>query len=287
MTCSRSAPTGRRTFSRHTDDAWHEPVKGGSATLYRGLIGAALCCVLTAPRALAQSFTERDAATAARNALPFSVGEQLVYKVMFGKIPAGTARMSVVGVEDVRGRPAYHLVFTIDGGIPLLFRVHDRYESWIDTLTLASRRHVEEIRQGRYTRNTRYEIFPEEKKYRENNDTLKASVDAPLDEWSFIYFIRTIRVAVGQTREFQRYFKPDRNPVVIRALRRDTVEVPSGRYPTVVVRPTIRTKGIFAEDGQAELWFSDDARRMLVQMKTKFSGFSLSLLLTDVRAGGT
>ena len=111
-------------------------------------------------------------------------------------------------------------------------------------------------------------------------------MDAPLDEWSFIYFIRTIRVAVGQTREFQRYFKPDRNPVVVRALRRDTVEVPSGRYPTVVVRPTIRANGIFAEDGQAELWFSDDARRMLVQMKTKFAGFSLSLLLTDVRAGG-
>ena len=27
------------------------------------------------------------------------------------------------------------------------------------------------------------------------------------------------------------------NPVVIRAFRRDTVEVPSGRYPTGVVRP--------------------------------------------------
>ena len=262
-------------------------MRAGRAILFRRLISVAVICVLSVPRARAQGFRERDAATEARDTLPFSVGEQLVYKVVFGKIPAGTARMSVVGVEDVRGHPTYHLVFTIDGGIPLLFRVHDRYESWIDTLTLASRRHVEEIRQGRYKRNTRYEIFPEEKQYRENDDTLTASVEAPLDEWAFIYFIRTIRVAVGQTREFQRYFKPDRNPVVIRALRRDTVEVPSGRYPTVVVRPTIRAKGIFAEDGQAELWFSDDARRMLVQMKTKFAGFSLSLLLTDVRAGGT
>ena len=276
----------RRTSLQRTDDNDRTAVRGGGAIGLRVLLGAAVSCMLAMPRAQAQTVAERDAGTEVRGALPFSVGEQLVYKVMFGKIPVGTARMSVVGVEDVRGHPAYHLVFTIDGGIPLLFRVHDRYESWIDTLTLASRRHVEEIRQGRYTRNTRYEIFPEEKKYRENNDTLKASVDAPLDEWSFIYFIRTIRVAVGQTREFQRYFKPDRNPVVVRALRRDTVEVPSGRYPTVVVRPTIRAKGIFAEDGQAELWFSDDARRMLVQMKTKFAGFSLSLLLTDVRAGG-
>ena len=242
--------------------------------------------VLVVPRAQAQRLSERDVVADARGTRPFSVGEQLTYKVAFGKIPAGTAQMSVVGIEDVRGRPTYHVVITIDGGVPLLFRVHDRYESWIDTLTLASRRHVEEIRQGRYARNTRYEIFPEERKYRENDDTLRASVDAPLDEWAFIYFIRTIRVVVGQTREFQRYFKPDRNPVVIRALRRDTVEVPSGRYPAVVVRPTIRAKGIFAEDGQAELWFSDDARRMLVQMKTKFAGFSLSLQLTDARGVG-
>jgi hypothetical protein len=216
------------------------------------------------------------------DARPFAVGEELIYSVRFGRIPVGTARMSVVGVEDVRGHPTFHLVFTIDGGIPLL-RVHDRYESWIDTLTLASRRHVQEIREGGYKRNTRYEIFPEERKYRENDDTLKASVERPLDEGSFIYFIRTVRVAIGQTREFHQYFKPDRNPVVIRALRRDTVEVPSGRYPTVVVRPTIRANGIFAEDGQAELWFGDDARRMLVQMKSRFKGFTLSLSLTGVR----
>ena len=215
---------------------------------------------------------------------PFNVGEELTYRVKFGRIPVGTARMSVAGIDVVRGHPAFHLVFTIDGGLPF-FRVHDRYESWIDTLTLASRRHVQEIREGRYARNRHYEIFPEERTYRENDDTLKASVDSPLDEGSFIYFIRTVRVPVGQTREFHQYFKPDRNPVIIRALRRDTVEVPSGRYPTVVVRPTIRANGIFAEDGQAELWISDDAKRMVVQMISKFAGFSLSLTLTDVRLG--
>ena len=72
---------------------------------------------------------------------------------------------------------------------------------------------------------------------------------------------------------------------VFRALRRDTVEVPSGRYPTVVVRPSIRARGLFAEDGEAELWFSDDSRRMLVQLRSRFAGFSLSLYLTEVRSG--
>jgi hypothetical protein len=245
------------------------------------LVGLAVASVIAPANLSSQASATQTNSNIAR---PFSVGEELTYKVRFGRIPVGTARMSVAGIEEVRGHPTFHLVFTIDGGLPF-FSVHDRYESWIDTLTLASRRHVQEIREGRYKRNRRYEIFPEERMYRENDDTLKASVDSPLDEGSFIYFIRTVRVPVGQTREFNQYFKPDRNPVIIRALRRDTVEVPSGRYPTVVVRPSIRANGIFAEDGQAELWISDDAKRMLVKMESKFAGFSLSLSLIDVRRG--
>src|SRR3954451_17568782 len=68
---------------------------------------------------------------------PFHVGERLTYQVKYGRIPVGHATMTVVGVEDVRGRPSYHVAFAIDGGLPGL-QVHDRYESWLDTATLAS-----------------------------------------------------------------------------------------------------------------------------------------------------
>ena len=250
----------------------------------RWSLAAAALAALGGPPAVvgAQQQTTEPPTTMAR---PFRVGEQLRYQVRYGRIPVGHATMSVVGVEDVRGRPSYHVTFAIDGGLSGL-QVHDRYESWLDTATLASRRHVQEIREVRYRRSTRYEIYPEEQRYRENDeDSLRTSVALPLDEGSFVYFMRTVRVPVGQTREFHQYFKPDRNPVVIRALRRDTVEVPSGRYPTVVVRPQIPARGIFAEGGEAELWFSDDAERVLVQLKTKFAGFSLSQLLVEFRPG--
>ena len=253
------------------------PRPSGASTSAVLVVLAVIAVVLSTPARSQESVEPR--------VVPFKVGEQLSYQVRYGKIPIGRASMSVLGIEDVRGHPTYHVRFRIDGGLPGL-QVHDRYESWLDTATLASRRHVQEIREVGYRRSTRYEIYPEERQYRENDeDSLKTSVSAPLDEGSFVYFMRTIRVPVGQTREFDQYFKPDRNPVIIRALRRDTVEVPSGRYPTVVVRPTIRARGIFAEDGEAELWFSDDVYHMLVQLKTKFAGFSLSLVLTDFKPG--
>ena len=131
----------------------------------------------------------------ARAAVPFSVGEELTYKASFGGIPAGTARMRVAGIEMVRGRPAYHVVFTIDGGVPL-FRVRDRYESWIDVQTLASLRHRQQISEGRYKRTTTYEIYPERGTY-EEGDSVFASVSHPLDDGSFIY---AIRAALDGTR---------------------------------------------------------------------------------------
>lgn len=216
--------------------------------------------------------------------VPFAVGEELTYKATFGGIPAGTARMRVDGIELVRGRPAYHLVFTIDGGIPF-FRVHDRYESWMDVETLGSLRHHQQISEGRYHRNTMYEIYPERAEYQKQGDSVRASVSNPLDDGSFIYAVRAADIEPGETRRDDRYFRPDRNPVVLTGLSFDTVKVGAGTFATTVVRPTIKTSGIFSEDGQALVWFTDDEYRYPVQVKAKFSKFSLVLSLKSVTPG--
>ncbi|HKG91609.1 MAG TPA: DUF3108 domain-containing protein [Gemmatimonadaceae bacterium] len=216
--------------------------------------------------------------------MPFSVGEELVYRAYFGGLPVGKARMRVDGIEAVRGRPAYHVVFSIDGGIPG-FRVHDRYESWIDVATLSSLRYRQEISEGRYKKSALYEIYPEQGVYQKQGDTVRASVRDPLDEGSFIYAVRLAGVRAGETRRYDRYFRPDRNPVVLSGLRHETVEVGAGKFSTVVVRPTIRANGLFAENGDAQLWFTDDENRYLVQLKSHFSKFSLRLSLESVTPG--
>ena len=135
--------------------------------------------------------------------VPFAVGEELTYKASFGGLPAGSARMRVDGIELIRGRPAYHVLFAIDGGVPF-FRVHDRYESWIDVQTLASLRHRQEISEGRYRRNTTYEIYPERATYQKDDEPMEASVVNPLDDGSFIYAVRVARLRVGETRRDDR-----------------------------------------------------------------------------------
>ena len=259
-------------------------MKSFSRTLLKGVSVGAFAA-LGVGTAGAQPATATASLAAFRVApVPFAVGEELRYSATFAGIRAGSATMKVAGIENVRGRPAYHLVFTIDGGIPL-YRVRDRYESWVDVQTLASLRHVQNIREGNYHRNTTYEIFPDKAQYRKDNGALEQSVTHPLDDGSFIYAIRASMPQVGETRRDDRYFRPDRNPVVLTGLRTETVRVDAGRFATTVIRPSIRANGIFSENGEAQVWLSDDANRYPVQVKSKFSKFSLTLELQSVRPG--
>src|SRR5678816_132344 len=100
----------------------------------------------------------------------------------------------------------------------------------------------------------------------------------------FIYAVRAAGIRVGETQRDDRYFRPDRNPVVLTGLREESVTVGAGTFVTTVVRPIIKSGGIFAENGEAQVWFTNDARRLPVQVKTKFSRFSLTLSLQSVTA---
>jgi hypothetical protein len=53
----------------------------------------------------------------------------------------------------------------------------------------------------------------------------------------------------------------------------------------VVVQPVIKTPGIFSENGNAEVWLSDDSRHVLVQLKSKLSFGSINLYLRSYKPG--
>lgn len=216
--------------------------------------------------------------------VPFEVGESLTYDVRFGAIKVGTGRMRVIGREPVRGREAWRVRFSVTGGT-FFYKVNDINESWMDVQTLNSLRFVQDLSQGSRDRERRYEIFPDRAVYQElvRGTEERPSVNEPLDDGSFLYFIRTVPLEVGQTYTFNRYFRPDRNPVIIRVLRRERVKVPAGEFDAIVLQPIIKTTGIFSEGGQAEIWLSDDDKRMMLQMRSRLSFGSLNLYLRQYR----
>lgn len=215
--------------------------------------------------------------------VPFGTGERFSFDVRFGNLKVGTSQMEVRGVEMVRGREAWHTALWIRGGT-FFYKVNDVFESWIDTRTFSSLRFVKQQEEGTKDRTKYYEIYPERSMYIERSERgqkEQRSVQQPLDDGSFLYFARTLPLKPGETYALNRYFIPDRNPVTIRVLRRERVTVPAGTFNAIVIQPIIKTKGIFSEDGRAELWLSDDSTRMILQLKTRLSFGTLNLYLTS------
>jgi hypothetical protein len=48
------------------------------------------------------------------------------------------------------------------------------------------------------------------------------------------------------------------------------------------VQPSFNTSGLFSQNGHAELWLSDDDRRILLRMDTHFAGITLGLQLKKI-----
>lgn len=253
------------------------------ARLTRVLCGAVACT------ALAYASLPAQGARQERRPVPFGVGERLEYDVKFGKLSVGSGSMEVADVQDVRGRETWHTILQIRGGT-FFYRVNDTYESWFDTRTGNSLRYRQDQNAGRRVVERIYEIYPERSSFTERGDTAEASVREPLDEGSFLYYIRTIPLVVGETYSFDRFYRLDKNPVIIKVLRKERIRVPAGEFDAIVLQPIIKSSSIFGEGGRAEVWLSNDENRIMLQMKSALSFGSINLYLKSYRpapAGAT
>jgi hypothetical protein len=242
---------------------------------------AMLACLLCQPCLLAGAATAADAQAATH--VPWAAGENLEFTVRLAGINSGIGSMQVLGIDTLRGRAAWRLHFNIKGSTPLgLYHVDDSYESWMDVESLNSLRFEQNLYEGGKRRIRNYDIYPSRAVFHKEGDQERPSVPDPLDDASFFFFVRTLPLEVGKEYTFAKYFDPKANPVIIKVLRKDTVDVPAGHFVTVVLQPTIKTNGLFSQDGHAEIWLSDDDRRILVQMKSHFSIISLGLELKKV-----
>ena len=176
----------------------------------------------------------------------------------------------------------------IDGGLGPA-RVLDVHQSWFDVSTFQSWRFIQDIDEIGYSAFRHYELYPErmtwERLDRDEQGDLGSAL--PLDEISFIYFLRTLPLEVGKSYTLHRYFKETGNPVTITVLRRDQRVIDDVVYNTIVLQPEFQTTGLFGEGGDAEIHLTDDEWRVPVYLKSnipKFPG-SLTLHLRSFSAG--
>jgi hypothetical protein len=220
-------------------------------------------------------------------AVPFAVGERMVYAARLGVFSVGEATMEVEGLDTVRGTETVHLRFHIAGGA-LWYHLDQTLESWVGRADFRSRRYVNRTEEKGKHWQRDFEIFPDSGFYREaGRDSTHPTVADPLDDAAFLYWIRTVPLQIGERYEFRRYFRVERNPVIVEVLGRDRVNVAGHKWDAIILRPTIPNgAGIFAEKAEARLWLSDDRDRVVLGLQSKFSFGLVTLKLKQYSVPG-
>jgi hypothetical protein len=203
------------------------------------------------------------------DALPFSIGEKLNYKVSVSKMgTVGEGSMWVEGPVDVRGVSTWLLRFDFQAGLGPMKAV-DRTSSWLDPQRMAAQRYFKHEKHVLSKRDERVEIFASDKRWTGADGASGVSpTDEPLDELSFMYFIRTLPLAPDSTYRFNRHFDPARSPTTVKVIRREVVATPAGRFQTVRIEMRVRDSRRYKGEGVITLNLSDDAMRIPVRIES-------------------
>lgn len=211
---------------------------------------------------------------------PFAVGERLEYTAKLGIITVGQASMAVASVDTVRNQAAYRFRFEMAGG-NRLFRLNNVNESWTTVNGLVSLRFHQEQHENNRQRTRRFEIYADSGFYRQAGVAEPKKTPAhPVDDAAIVYYLRTFDLDEGKAYRFDNYFKDEKNPLIVRVHRSEEMELPDGsKVRCIVLQPMIGDDGLFSNRSDARIWITDDARRIPVQIRSRFSWGTITLRL--------
>ncbi|NOZ04311.1 MAG: DUF3108 domain-containing protein [FCB group bacterium] len=212
--------------------------------------------------------------------VPFKVGEILEYSAHFNVIPAGTASLQVLSIDTVNGVPTFHVRFEAKTSAiaDRLYKIRDRIDTWLDRKNLATHKQSKRIREGSYRRKFDTIIDYSQSIAVTNGDTL--SITHPVrDPYSLFYYLRTIPLSEGTVIPFTTFDSNVLTNFHVIVGGKETIFVPAGTFTSLVVKPYREGGILFKNQGAMKIWFSDDARRLPVQIHVKMKYGSMLLRL--------
>jgi Protein of unknown function (DUF3108) len=203
----------------------------------------------------------------------FKVGEKLTFDVRYGFVTAGVASFSIPQMKRISGREAYFVTFEVNTvpSFDWIYKVRDRYVTYIDKEGLFPWRFEQHIREGGYSRD--FSAFFDQRKGKAK--TSEGEYDIPKyvnDIVSAFYLARTFdysNLKVDDRFHLHNFYKDKVYDLDVRYIGRETVEVPAGKFDCVIVEPLVQEGGLFKSEGSVLVWLTNDKIKIPVKVKTK------------------
>lgn len=204
-------------------------------------------------------------------------GEKLKFSIRWLGMEVGTADVAVKGIEEIRGRKAYHIAVEVRSKsvIDFVYPVRDEHHTYIDIEHFHSLRYEKVLKEGRYRADEVMDFDQEthEAIYVSRRNGSKKQMLIPKDvqdQISATFWFRVQPMKTGQTVVIPINTDEKNWKLAVKILKRERMQIDElGTFDAVRVEPEVKFQGIFVHRGKMTGWMSTDEKRLPLLMKTK------------------
>lgn len=200
----------------------------------------------------------------------FSVGEVLEYRLHYGIIEAGTARLEVLPCEKkIFGREIYHIVGTgkSKGAFDWFFKVRDRYETYLDAQGIFPWIFVRRVNEGGYIIHQDYKFYQHQGRVDNGEGKVFEVPVGVQDMLSAFYYARTMdfsNAEPGQIFVVETFVDDELWPLKMKFMGREIVKVNGVKYKCLKFHPVVQQGRIFSREEDLNVWVTDDNNKIPV-----------------------
>ncbi|HPH24333.1 MAG TPA: DUF3108 domain-containing protein [Chitinophagaceae bacterium] len=223
------------------------------------------------------TLTSGDEFCSIRN-FSFQDGENITFKIFYNAlglyVDAGTASFTVTQ-ENLGNKPVYHVVGTgtSNSSYDWIFKVRDKYESYIDTANLQPLKFIRNVDEGGH------KIYENVTFNQQTNSaiTTKGVYKVPncvQDVLSAIYYARNIdfeKYTIGDKIPFTMFLDNEVYNLYIKYLGKETVKTRYGKFKAIKFKPLLVKGTIFDGGEKMTVWVSDDANHIPLRIQSPIS----------------
>jgi len=224
------------------------------------------------------------------NVSAFIIPEKLIFDLTWTGLKAGTATLEIV---NEKGHAKIISTAQSDDWLSAFYMVDDRIESVLkNTRTMSfiglPENYRVKLREGSHRRD-KEAIFDHANRqvtlidHIRNEKKIFQIGENTLDPLSSFYFIRTTKYEVGKSVYVDMFDSKKLWNVEVQVLRKEKITTKLGDFDTVVIKPLMKSEGIFNRKGDLYIWLTDDLKRIPVKMQSKVAVGSITATLV----GGT
>lgn len=220
----------------------------------------------------------------------FKPGESLTLTVYYSVagiyVSAGKAVVTTA-LSTFNDRPVYHItaIGKTNSSYNWIFKVEDKYESYIDTATMQPMKFIRNVHEGSYKRNEDVTFNRTTNTAVTNKGVFKIP-DCIQDVISAVYNARSLnysRYKLNDRIPFKMFLSNEIYNLYIRYAGKERIKTRYGTFNAIKLKPLLIKGEMFKGGEKMTLWVSDDSNHIPLRVESPITVGSIKVDMTDYK----